>query len=166
MKVCELVREHGLKVDVEDYNKLTDYSWYIASTGYVACKNRKVSLLMHRFILNYEGDLIVDHINHDKLDNRKTNLRLCTQVQNQNNRETITQANNTSGVNGVSFCQYGWHAYVWVNRKRIHLGYYVSIALATEARRLYDEGLIDVLKGKLYERGTTPMFSKQVIPSI
>jgi hypothetical protein len=53
--------------------------------------------------LRVENGYIADHVNHNTLDNRKRNLRICTKEQNSRNRST--QSDNTSGVPGVSWCK-------------------------------------------------------------
>ena len=73
-------------LDAEDVPRVSALKWAISSTnGYVVCASR--GLLLHRFIMNAPPGVQVDHINRDKLDNRKANLRLCTPSQNQFNRE-------------------------------------------------------------------------------
>jgi hypothetical protein len=85
-------------------------------------QNKTISL--HRFILGLgkgEGG-IVDHINNNPLDNRKENLRICTNAQNQYNRKR--NKNNTSGYRGVRWSsQYKkWRAVIIVNKHNIYLG--------------------------------------------
>lgn len=79
-------------VDDEDYDALAAHKWYFKS-GYamravrvVEPGRRQKIVRMHREVLSAKEGLQVDHINHDTLDNRKENLRLCTHAQNQHNR--------------------------------------------------------------------------------
>lgn len=75
-------------IDNDDYEKIKDISWYEASNGYMSHKERnKKVILMHRYILNVKNDMLVDHINHNKRDNRKKNLRLVTHRENNLNRK-------------------------------------------------------------------------------
>ena len=122
------------KIDPEDYDKLSQYKWYLHSKGY-ACrdvggrKNRK-TIFMHDEIMGHVGN---DHINHDKLDNRKQNLRPATRSQNQHNLSKFK--NNTSGYIGVSKTTWGkWHAYLWNKSKRVHIGYFYTPEEAARAR--------------------------------
>ena len=85
-------------VDAEDLPTLSKFSWYVTTKGYSATKVNGKLLYMHRMLMNPEN-LQVDHINHDKLDNRKFNLRIVTNQENQFNRPV--NSNNTSGVTGV-----------------------------------------------------------------
>ena len=95
----------SVKVDLEDYNKLNKYKWHLMTTGRsnkylrpVRYENRK-TIRMHREIMNCKAFVCeVDHINHDTLDNRKQNLRLCNRSQNMFNRKNGTR--NTSGYKG------------------------------------------------------------------
>lgn len=79
---------------------------------------------MHRLLTNAPKGSQVDHINGDKLDNRKINLRVCTHSQNQINRGK--QKNNTSGFKGVYPQKQSkkYRAKISVNGKEYHLGYF------------------------------------------
>ena len=113
------------KIDPEDEELINHYSWYITSTGYWATKAKQNSpvgypgelLYMHRLIMMPPKEIEIDHINRDKLDNRKTNLRYADRSMNCLN--IGIQKNNTSGVTGVSFCKLKqkWRAYVGTFRK-------------------------------------------------
>lgn len=119
-------------IDLEYIDPIKKYKWCLDGHGYVY--NSKIGLL-HRFIMNCPDDLVVDHINHNKLDNRVCNLRVCTQQQ--NNMNARKGCNNTSGVRGVSFHKTNnkWKANIQVNGKRMHLGYFKTKDEAIEARR-------------------------------
>lgn len=74
-------------VDLDDYKKIKDVSWYEANTGYIMHKDTgQHAILLHRMIMDAPKGLVVDHINHNKVDNRKCNLRICTQQENIKNR--------------------------------------------------------------------------------
>lgn len=96
--------------DIEDYDKIKDYCWYIDNNGYVASSN---GILMHRIILPTEDGYVPDHI-HGKTtnnDNRKSNLRIATDSQNHMNMRISSR--NTSGVTGVSrHPSGGWIAHI------------------------------------------------------
>lgn len=110
MKYIELTKGKKTLVDDEDYEFINQHKWHLSSHGYavrttktpsVAGKRHGKMIGMHRVILNTPSDMVVDHINGNKLDNRKSNLRNCTQAQNCQNQGL--RRNNTSGYKGVHF---------------------------------------------------------------
>lgn len=121
--------------DICDYERVSKYSWLKDDAGYIktSISNKKVALA--RFILDInDEDLVVDHKNHNLLDNRRSNLRIATMQQNSRNRKL--SKNNTSGYTGVSFdnTKNKWIAYVVINNKMIYLGAYDDIMDAVNAR--------------------------------
>ena len=83
--------EKVIKVDDEDYPLLSRFSWYVSDTGYAMTQLRGIKhLRMHQLVFGkIRPKLIIDHINRDKLDNRKCNLRSVTQKQNMQNTERV-----------------------------------------------------------------------------
>lgn len=89
---------------------------------------------MHRLVMGVEDPKIqVDHINHETLDNRRSQLRLCTQRQNSFN--TRKHSNNTSGFKGVTQRKDSgkWGAYIRINGRKKTLGAYATPELAARA---------------------------------
>ena len=83
--VCEIhtIKGDVIYVDYYDFenSKLREHCWYVTSRGYVASRiNGKITYI-HRLIMK-PGKLQVDHINHNKLDNRRLNLRVVTNLEN------------------------------------------------------------------------------------
>lgn len=72
--------------DKEDYDLISQYNWCVTGSGYLF-NSKQGTLLMHRLIMNAPKNLMIDHINHNTLDNRKENLRLCTASQNNINKK-------------------------------------------------------------------------------
>ncbi len=95
----------------------------------------KGTVRMHRLILDAPADVDTDHRNHDGLDNRRENLRLCTRSENMANQRK--RSDGTSKHKGVCWHKdcHKWQAQIGVNRHVINLGYFDSEA---EAARAYD----------------------------
>lgn len=114
-------------IDADMYEELSKYKWF-KNKGYCkrsTTKNYKtVHFTMHRVIMQAKKGEYVDHINGDRLDNRRSNLRICSNQENLCNKPK--QLNNTSGYKGVTWRKIAkkWLAQIQVNNKTIHLGYY------------------------------------------
>jgi hypothetical protein len=87
-------------VDDEDYEVLSQYKWHLMANSTKTHKYAATKMRMHRFIMNPPKGFVVDHINGDTLDNRRQNLRICTNAQNQQNTGS---RGGTSKYKGVSF---------------------------------------------------------------
>ena len=128
-------------VDTEDYDKIKDIYWSVGQKGYVSGDNHGVKVRLHRFITDCPPNLKVDHMGGEKTrcDNRKSNLRISTDAQNDMNKKIAK--NNSSGVTGVGWNkeQQKWAAKIGVNRKRIFLGYYANFDDAVKARKEAEE---------------------------
>lgn len=122
--------------DIEDYDKIKDYCWYIDKrTKYVLTRNtnRKI-VCMHRLIMNFPNNIQIDHIDRIRNNNRKYNLRVATNQQNQFNKGI--SSNNSSGIKGVCWdsSRNKWYAYIIYNNKQISIGRFISLSEAKEAR--------------------------------
>lgn len=124
-------------IDDESVPLISGYLWRKKYNGYVGAYERGRSRLtakivyIHRIILGItERSISVDHINGDPLDNRKQNLRLATQTQNNANQRN--QEGCSSKYKGVSFNKEKnkWNAYINCNHKRYRLGYFNSEFMA------------------------------------
>lgn len=124
--------------DIKDFKKVLEYKWYPSGTGSSnkTVINRKRDYI-HRLIMNAPKGFEVDHINRDRMNNCRNNLRICTHQQNQCNQPL--QSNNTSGVTGVRFyaARNKYVARIKYFGKDIHLGYY---EIKTEAIQARDTG--------------------------
>lgn len=117
--------------DKEDLQKVKEYYWFISSEGYViTCRNRR-TIMLHRYLLDNINDKEVDHINHEKNDCRRTNLRICLHKQNGCNRKA--QRNNNCGYKGVGFHKGKYRARIRVNGILIDLGRFDTVEAAHEA---------------------------------
>lgn len=130
MKKIKLTQNQYTLVDNKDYLWITRHKWYISSTGYAIrtiylgggranqiCK----TIRLHREILGVR-DGEVDHANRDKLDNRRSNLRIASHQFNSANRSK--PKNNTSGYKGVYWDKKKkrWKAQIKVNQKKVYIG--------------------------------------------
>jgi len=156
MQKIELSQGKFALVDDDDYDELKKYNWHVAN-GY-AVRNAKVSKgkqksqRMHRLITNCPADMNVDHINHDKLDNRKDNLRICSTAENLRNQQMQSVAK-TSRFKGVYFNKNTnkWMAQIQSDDKRKYLGLFeneidAAIAYNNAAIAMFGEfALINVI---------------------
>jgi hypothetical protein len=145
----ELILNKGFValVDDEDYEYLSQFKWNVNGGGYAEAwtpmingKRRRIK--MHREIIKASNGLIVDHINHNCLDNRKENLRLCSHAESMMNRRKPNKSL-TSQFKGVSFnTQMGkWKARIKANKRDIHLGYFDD---EVEAAKAYNKACIEL----------------------
>lgn len=126
-------------LDDEDYERFKKHVWRLLGAGYVsrgtALKNGKQkTLYIHRLILNAKDNERIDHINRNKLDNRKENLRFCSHVQNHQNISKF-KGNWTSRYKGVHWDKRrkSWRARIKVNGKEIYLGRFINEIDAAKA---------------------------------
>lgn len=89
------------KIDLDDYEKIKYYCWYKSIRGSVESRFKKKLKKLHRFIMDAKEWEIVDHINWDTLDNRKSNLRICSIMQNAWNSKMY--CSNTSWIKNIRF---------------------------------------------------------------
>lgn len=129
-------------IDDEDFELVSQYKWranfnsklksFYALTD-IRNNGERITILMHRLITDAPKGKVVDHINHNTLDNRKLNLRVCSQSENMmNSRKHIV---NTSGYKGVSWYKQTkkWTAQIRIKGKNTGLGYFESPEKAYEA---------------------------------
>ena len=118
-------------LDPEDEHLRVLYA--VWPNGYVARTVDRKAVYLHRVIMCAELGQVVDHINGNPLDNRKSNLRICTQSDNLCN--TSMRRDNKSGVKGVSFAKHvkKWCAQIKYKGEKFHLGYFDNIDDAAAA---------------------------------
>lgn len=88
---CHHFVKGEFQVDEQDAETVMKHKWFIMSTGYAATTIDNQTVLLHRFLTKCPENLVVDHINHNRLDNRRANLRICTQQENTKNRAVIAK---------------------------------------------------------------------------
>lgn len=136
-----LLGELDCLVDIEDVEKVKDYFWnarydkrHPSCTVYVESHFLKKRIHLHRLVLNYMGQCVIDHINGNGLDNRKTNLRIVTQsinCLNKNHKEDV----------GVHYDKKNdlWVAKICINNKTKYLGRYRTKKEAIKRRNIANE---------------------------
>ena len=155
-------------VDEDDYDWLNQWKWFCSPQGYAirndvsfrtnGYRNRK-TIRIHRLIINPQKWQHVDHINGDRLDNRRVNLRVCTDAQNQYNQKPIRGG--TSKYKGVCWDKKTkkWLASISIYRKKIRLGRYIleedaALAYNNAAEKLYGNfARLNILDGEVESRG-------------
>lgn len=124
-------------VDKEDYQDLIKYNWFLTKNGYVVRnKTKKYDFAyMHRLINNTPYGFVTDHINQNKLDNRKSNLRTATKQQNGFNCKVSKKS--TSGHTGVYWDKDNnkWRSQIYINGKSKKLGRFCNIEEAIVVRK-------------------------------
>jgi len=150
MKKIPLTRGREAIVDDDMYTYLNQWKWYATPmrggtheySFYAARNSKKVNgkrsaIRMHRLIVNARPGQFVDHINGDGLDNRISNLRICTQQQNNFNARP-RRDNKYSKYKGVRFVKAisKWLAAIKVDGVEIRLGYFAE---EVEAHNAYKE---------------------------
>lgn len=122
-------------VDLEYKDIVEEYKWCMNGDGYALGSKNGKRILLHRLIMNCPKGKLVDHINHNILDNRKSNLRICDKQKNAFN-QTIRK-DNTSGTTGVIWNKQHnkWEARIRVDYKLIHLGLYSNKEEAIKVRK-------------------------------
>ncbi len=123
-------------IDSEDYDRIKNYCWRESTDGRsVARLSSEITVtLMHRMIMNYPLKKLIDHIDRNPLNNRKSNLRICTHAENE--RNSLSSKNNTSGYKGVGkykACN-KWQANIGINNKTLYLGSFENKQDAIDAR--------------------------------
>jgi hypothetical protein len=124
-----------IKVDKEYMYLLKKWSFCDNGNGYpVACINGKKQYL-HQIVMGKNKGFVIDHIDRNKLNNRRSNLRFITQRQNCLN--SSLNKNNTSGYKGIIFDKRikKWCARICPNKKSIHLGSFIFLEDAILKRK-------------------------------
>ena len=135
------VYKNGIKtndntiISIEDVELCMMYNWYLNGKYFRARINNK-HVCLHRFIMSYSiinKGLIVDHIDRNRLNNKRSNLRIVTPSQSSMNRNKGT--NNKSGYKGVHWykTRKKWVASIYINKRNKSLGRFDNIIDAAKA---------------------------------
>lgn len=139
---------YAVMIDIDDVDRVVSLQWHAVQshTGHRYFRSwdtkTKKRIPLHRFIVSPASDMVVDHMSRDTLDNRKSNLRVCTSADNMRNRSKSNKNISTSKYKGVNWkvARPGngpskWNSRIVFDRTRIELGTFDS---ETEAALAYD----------------------------
>jgi hypothetical protein len=143
VRYIRLGQGRAVMVDAADFEWLNKHKWRGAGgpTGYAIANIGGRQMAMHRLIMNPPEGSVVDHINGNRHDNRRSNLRVCTLSENcRNSRKSC----GTSRFKGVSWSRTAgkWQARIWYHGKSTYLGYFddeieAAMAYDRKARELF-----------------------------
>ena len=153
MKIT-LTQSYEMEIDNEDYDKIKDYKWHTRkckntcyAITHIYKSNKRTTIAVHRLLINVPENMFVDHKDGNGLNNKKENLRICTNAQNQMNRNK--PINNVSGFKGVYYIneknrKRKYRAFICKNNKTINLGDYftpeeAAITYDKKAKELFGE---------------------------
>ncbi len=148
VKLIPLTQGKFAIVDDDDYEHLNKYKWCALKTHnnkfYAVRRKNNKTIIMHRQIMNVPEGLVVDHIDGNGLNNRKNNLRICTQAQNIHNSRP--RRNRSSKYKGVFWDKVNkkWSTNIRKGDKRIYLGGFddeieAALAYDRKAAELFGE---------------------------
>lgn len=164
--VAKFTTSQGIEfmVDAEDADRVSKYSWCVNNHGYVVGRVNGKVVSLHRFILGVldseDRTLIVDHRDFCKVNNCRSNLRICTNQENQRNRKDVKgiykNPNNT------------YQAYIAVDGEKIHLGTYESEQMARAVRLIAEKEYFGEFSPNvdLYEDAETLKLYEEAMASI
>lgn len=139
MKTIKLTQGKYVLVDDSDFEWLSQWKWYFCNGYAMRNKLDRTGLIrMHRLINNTPKGLFTDHINRNKLDNQRHNLRTVNKSLNEHNTEV--RKNSKSGVKGIFWekRRKKWRSEIMINHKSIFVGYFNNLSKAILARRQYE----------------------------
>lgn len=133
-------------IDLADLPSIGSFHWSYCACGYAARNVQGKRVYLHRSIIPVPEGMEIDHVDGDKLNNRRSNIRICTPSQNGANRGKLST--NTSGFKGVirgrSKLRENWCARIWAQGRQIYIGTFetpedAGTAYFQRARELFGE---------------------------
>lgn len=129
--------------DKRDQKKISRYNWSLHSKGYACTTINGKSILMHRLILGIidRPEVETDHRFHNRLDNRRSKIRVCSHSENRRNSRKVKEG--SSKYKGVYRDQNKWHAQIMIDDQVTNLGRFRS---PVTAAKIYDEAAKETFK--------------------
>jgi hypothetical protein len=159
----ELSQDQRALIDVEDLGRVLQYSWQASAKkkiddDFFYAKSYEAGPL-HRFVMNAPEGYYVNHIDHNPLNCRKSNLRICTIAENLRARRPTK--NSASRFKGVSYYKQidRWIAQLWFEGERIYLG---SFETEDEAAEAYDEGAVKYFKDFAVTNASLGLYEEKI----
>jgi hypothetical protein len=147
MREIQLTKNKVAIIDDEDFELVSKWKWSFDGNyavrgkyiGNVNGKDKYKKIYLHREINKTQDNLETDHINKNKLDNRRSNLRSVTKGINSNNHGA--HKNNSTGICGVTWSKSAkkFNTRIFFQGKKYHLGYFTKIEDAILARELAEK---------------------------
>lgn len=148
MNEIRLTQGNVTIVDDDDFEFINQYKWRSQTskaTIYAVREAKRKSILMHRLVLERKlgrkltAKEVTDHKDHDGLNNKRDNLRACSQSENMMNARK--RKSNTTGITGVHFnkSRKKYEAYINAYKCRYRLGRFKTIKEAATARKLAEQ---------------------------
>lgn len=125
-------------ISIEDYETINRWRWRVGKNGYAVRNSTSKQISMHHQIFGHKSGYEIDHINRNKLDNRRENLRFVTRSLNNLNRPIDPR--NISGCNGVTITKKGLYR---ARLSQKELGFYQNIDDAIKARKNAEQNLFE-----------------------
>lgn len=129
------IKDYKYLIDLDDVEKVKELNWNYLSRKCPYARSTK-GILLHRYLMNCPKNMVVDHIDRNIFDNRKSNLRITTQLINANNIVKDNE-NTKTGYTGITVdlrWKPKYKVRVRVNGKRIYFGQYPTLERAIEVR--------------------------------
>lgn len=133
--------------DLDDYEKVRAIHWNVEFDGFNwYVRNRYKNIKLHRLIMNPSRDMIIDHINHNTLDNRKENLKICTSSENNKNRPLTINYPHSTNEYGIGVWKKKYKDKVYSYYKVQIQGYKHKVFKEMEKAIMYRDYLLELKK--------------------
>lgn len=151
--ICTTSKGANFIVDACDFDRIKDFSWCINKLGYPVAHIKGRVIRLSRYLLSPPENMVVDHINGNPLDNRRSNLRICSRKQNSYNTKKKSKNSVVVGVQPLPNGKY--RARITFNREEISLGRFDSVSEAVAARISAERALYGEYSPSLSRTTTT-----------